>query len=70
MLKNDDIYSEIEALDAVIEDLKSPYERSMLKSQTLVLKLLHNVRTNQTLLMKSQGVELRKPKTTEEPTTK
>lgn len=66
MIKNDDIYSEITSIDEVINTLKSPYERAMLKSQTLVMKLLHNIRTNQTAIMSAQGVALRKPKVAKE----
>jgi len=31
-----------------------------IKLKTLELKLLHNIRTNQTALMKAQGIELKK----------
>ena len=52
MLKNDDIYKEIEEAEAIRTALKSDYEKAMLKMTILNVKLSHNIRTNITTVMK------------------
>jgi len=60
MLKNRDLYDEIKKIDEVIEKSKDEVEilRAILKANELALKLLHNIRTNQTRLLNKMGVEL------------
>jgi len=62
MITNDDIFSEIEAMETVRAGLKSDYEKSMLKGEILMIRLLHNIRTNMVAVMKHQGIELVKAK--------
>lgn len=60
MLRSKHLLDEIEKLEK--EAVKNP----VVKALILVLKLLKDLRTNQTLLMKNSGVELVKPKREEE----
>jgi len=69
MLTNQDIYEEIEKIETIRESLKSEYEKAQLKGTVLLLKLLHNVRSNMVAVMKSQGIELIKPKLQQDRTT-
>ena len=47
MITNEDLYKEIKKLDDISEDESfSIVERAFIKSQTLILKLLHNIRRN------------------------
>lgn len=62
MLANKDLHDEITKIDEVAAKTKDEYQKSMLKGTTLLLKLLHSIRSNQVLLLKKQGVELIKPK--------
>ena len=65
MLKSKDVNKEIR----ILEDLIKPKEndtpevsirRAELKAITLAVKLLRDIRTNQTTIMKAQNVELQK----------
>lgn len=62
MLANADIFEELEAVEKVREGLKSEFEKAQLKCAVLTVKLLHNIRSNMVAVMKSQGIELIKPK--------
>ena len=62
MLANADIFEELEAVEKVRDDLKSEFEKAQLKCAVLTVKLLHNIRSNMVTVMKSQGIELAKPK--------
>lgn len=62
MLANSDIFEELENAEKVREGLKSDYEKASLKCLILIVKLLHNIRSNTVAVMKSQGIELIKPK--------
>lgn len=80
MLSNRDLYAEIEAIEKNIEvvdkfiaDMDEGYEKIMLKikkdelkTHTLNLKLLHNVRANMVTIMKHFKIELLKPQTKRE----
>jgi len=58
MLSNKDLHAEIGSIDEQIEKLDNPYEKASLKASTLMLKLLHNIRSNQVTIMKNSGVSL------------
>lgn len=58
MLTNKDLFKEIDVLEQVRKNLSSDYEKAMLKSQILQIKLLANMRTNQTLGLRDGGVDL------------
>ena len=64
MLSNKDMHSEINnALEVAERDNATLEEltKVSVKLLTLVIKLLHNVRTNQTIYMEGQGIKLKKP---------
>lgn len=58
MISNRDLYTELQALEAVRKQLPSKYEDAMLKAQILQIKLLANMRTNQALALKGSGIDL------------
>lgn len=61
MLANKDLYEEIQKFELVVKDLEKQgqvFEAALLKSNILILKLLHSLRTNSVTLMKHSGVEL------------
>ena len=62
MLTNKDIHLETEYIESVREKLKDEYEKASLKSLVLIVKLLHNIRTNMVMVMKEQGIKLVEPK--------
>jgi len=62
MLKSPDIFKELASIEEVRKGLKSEYEKASLKCFDLILKLLHSIRTNQTQIMRAQGIQLVKPK--------
>lgn len=64
MLSSVDIHKEIEIAEETTKN-SSVAEIATVKLLTLVIKLLHNIRTNQTEIMKKQGIELKEPKTRE-----
>jgi len=66
MLSNRDLYDEIENIDNTDLTNDVEYRKSVLKTGTLALKLLHNIRANSVALMKHAGVELFKPVKREE----
>jgi hypothetical protein len=71
MITNKDINEEITLIDDLVANgkIKDPYQVATLKLQSLILKLLTSVRTNQTLMMEKMGVKKIEPqikKTNEE----
>jgi hypothetical protein len=58
MLANKHIYEEIKYIEDVREKIKDDYEKANLKAQVLIVKLLHNIRTNMVNVMKHQGIPL------------
>ena len=66
MLSSTAIHDEINMAHKVIGDKDASVEtllKVLVKLSTLNLKLLHNVRTNQTIDLKAKGIELKEPKT-------
>ena len=64
MITSTDIFQEV--TEAVESNAKgTAYEQSMIKLVSIAIKLLHNIRTNQTEIMKKLGVDLKKPEKTE-----
>lgn len=61
MIKSSDIFEEVQKALTEVEKDGSVYEKAQIRLLSIVVKLLHNVRTNQTEVMKKQGVELKKP---------
>jgi len=63
MLANKDLSTEIKELEKVVDKSKEKNElgAAQLKAQVLMLKLLRNIRTNQVLIMRHEGIELIKP---------
>jgi len=62
MLSNIHLREEQEAIEKTIREVTDPYQKAMLKGVNLVLKLMHNIRTNQTAMMDKIGAERIKPK--------
>ena len=60
MLTNQDLHEEIDALDKQCESMEEGYEKASLKTSILLLKLVHNIRTNQVSIMKAQNIPLKK----------
>lgn len=66
MITSTDIFDEVvRAIESVDKD-GTPYEKSMIKLVSISIKLLHNIRTNQTEIMKAQKISLRKPEKSDE----
>ena len=61
MLSNKHLYAEIELGEKTRETLESDYEKAMLKMSILNVKLLHNIRTNMTTIMKFFKIPLVEP---------
>ena len=61
MLSNPDAYKEIKEAEDVSKGATA-VDRVKIKLATLVIKLLLNIRANQVLIMKKEGIELVKPK--------
>lgn len=63
MITNKDINEEITNIDKQVENkvIKDPYQVATIKLQSLILKLLMSVRTNQTLMMDKMGVKRKEP---------
>ena len=66
MLSNKNLYEEIEIIDNIDVTDDVAFKTAVLKTGTLALKLLHNIRANSVALMKHAGVELFKPVKREE----
>jgi hypothetical protein len=62
MLSNKDLYEEIVSAEKTRDDLKSDYEKAMLKMAILQVKLSHNLRTNIVSVMKFLKIPLVEPK--------
>ena len=60
MLVNKDLYDEIAKVQKAIDEDKtlSVFERMQLKTQLLMLKLLHNIRTNSVIVMKHLNIDM------------
>ena len=63
MITNKDINEEISDIDKQVKDkiIKDPYQVSIIKLQSLILKILMSIRTNQTLIMDKEGVKKIEP---------
>ena len=62
MLANEHIHAETEYIESVREKLKDEYQKASLKGLVLIVKLLHNIRTNMVVTMKHEGISLVEPK--------
>jgi len=60
MLSNKDLYDEIETIQKAIDESEtlSDFEKMLLKTQLLGLKLTHNLRTNTVAVMKHLNIDL------------
>ena len=58
MLSNKDLYKEIETAEKVMNESDDNVEltKILIKTNTLMLKLLHNIRVNMVLFMKHSGM--------------
>jgi hypothetical protein len=56
MVKNTDIYKEIEKIENINVSDNAEYRKATLKLQALTVKLLHNLRSNMTAVMDKLGV--------------
>ncbi len=61
MITSTDIFQEVVNAIELVDKTGTDYEKSMIKLLSIAIKLLHNIRTNQTEIMKSQGITLKKP---------
>jgi hypothetical protein len=69
MLSSQALHQENTKADEAIANKNATVEellKVLIKLQTLNLKLLHNIRTNQTAIMKFHGIELKEPKKDEQ----
>ena len=57
MISNKDLRKELAYLESARTG-RSEYEKAMLKSQELIIKLLANMRTNQALALQGSGIDL------------
>jgi hypothetical protein len=62
MLANDDIREELKYIEEVRQKTKSEDTKASLKALSLIIQLLHNIRTNIVTTMKHQNIGLIKPK--------
>jgi len=60
MLANAHLHEELKKVENVIKNEKDSFKSCVLKIGDLMLKLLHNIRTNQVEMMKKMGIELLK----------
>ena len=61
MLSNDAIYQEIEVMEKTrAAKGTDDVSKALIKGNVLIIKLLHNLRSNQVLIMKHEGIELQK----------
>lgn len=58
MISNKHLFEELKELEAVCKKTDNEYERALLKSNILIVKLLQNVRTNQVLSLEGSGIDL------------
>jgi hypothetical protein len=68
-IKSEHLFKEVESIKEVAEKLESDgelFESNMLKAQTLMIKLLLNIRQNQVAIMNEQGVKLIRPRSRNE----
>jgi len=63
MLSNEHIHEEIEKMEKTREATDDDVAKAIIKGNVLIIKLLHNIRTNMTEVMKAQGINLIKAKT-------
>jgi len=66
MITSKDIFDEVETANKAVEVLGDAYKSGMVRLMSIAVKLLHNIRTNQTEIMKAQGISLKKPETIDE----
>jgi len=68
MLSHKDLYKEINTAEKVAENTDSTVDllKTLIKLETLNLKLLHNVRANMVAIMKKAGIELNEKKIEQE----
>ena len=64
MLTNEDLFDEIASINKTAEKETGTYQKAMLKGMTLLLKLMHNIRSNQVTAMRAQGIKLMQPRVT------
>jgi len=58
MLSNKHLYEELQLLEATCSNCKDVTTKALLKSNILMIKLLHNVRTNQVVAMTANDISL------------
>lgn len=62
MITSKDISQEINDINKeVSSNIKDPYQKASLKLQSLILKVLTSIRTNQTLIMEHEGIKKIEP---------
>ena len=64
MITNKDIYKDTEYAVSIEKKVASDFEKALLRMAIVQVKLLHNIRSNQVEIMKSQGINLKEPKKT------
>ena len=58
MISNKHLHQELEWLEGVCKKCTDDTTKALLKSNVLIIKLLHNMRTNQALSLRGSGIEL------------
>lgn len=62
MITQNDLYKEIKAMEKVRDAENDPYKKALLTSNLMIIKLLHNLRTNSTTIMNHYGIQKVEPK--------
>jgi hypothetical protein len=58
VISNKHLHEELQWLDSVCNKCQDDTTKALLKSNILVIKLLHNMRTNQALALTGSGIDL------------
>ena len=58
MLSNKHLYEELQGLEKTCNDCEDTTAKALLKSNILMIKLLHNMRTNQVVAMTANDIAL------------
>lgn len=62
MLSNKNIYEDLKEVRQYLATEKDPHKKAVVKNQILIIKLLHNLRTNTVAVMKHLKIDLVKEK--------
>jgi|WetSurSiteA1Bulk_404760.scaffolds.fasta_scaffold54611_2 hypothetical protein len=58
MLSNQHLYEELQQLEKICKKCPDEVTQALLKSNIIMIKLLHNMRTNQVVSMRANDIDL------------